>query len=172
LKGFDIAGKIENITSRGLFIEWYDLKIKEVAPKQLINNSKTETLALIKEKLMCETFCKTMPLNIPKEHFEILTTSLSRDKKPFLTKLQYNDFIDRAFLGKTDLPKQKINIAPKGEKLKVQYLFRQFYENYCIDYFNTGQSQDVFIKLLTDNFIGWEFKNVHGNFNKKPLKTL
>lgn len=117
-------------------------------------------------------FCKKMPLDIPKEHFKILTEKNSKNGEPFLTQDQFNNFINRAFCGKTDLPLQKFNQAPKGEKLKIQYLFYQFYENYCFEYFNTGQTKDVFIKLLTENFIGWDYENVHDNFNTKPKKTL
>jgi hypothetical protein len=112
-----------------------------------------------------------MPLNIPKEHFKILTTSLSKNDKPFLTELQYNDFINKAFLGKIDLPQLKFNQGSK-EQSKIQNLFYQFYQSNSFEYFGTDQTKDKFIKLLTDNFEGWEFKKVFGNWNKKPLKTL
>lgn len=117
-------------------------------------------------------FCKTMPLSIPKEHFKPLTIECSKDGKPFLTQEQFDNFINRAFFGKVDLPQQKFNQAPKGEKLSIQYVFRQFYDNYCFEYFNTGQKQDIFIKLLSDNFVGWNFDNVKANFKTKPKKTL
>lgn len=117
-------------------------------------------------------FRETMPLSIPKEHFKVLTVKNSKNGKPFLTQDQFDTFINRAFLGKFDLPKLKFNQAPKGEKLKIQYLFRQFYENYCFEYFDTGQTQNVFIALLTENFTGWDFKNVKDNFKTKPKKLI
>lgn len=40
LKGFSVAGKIENITSRGLFIEWYDVRIAELALKHKATKEK------------------------------------------------------------------------------------------------------------------------------------
>lgn len=166
LKGFSVAGKIEDISLTGAFIEWYNLKITETNTKPHLNNENE------KPQQNKNKFCKAMPLNIPKEHFKILTEKNSKNGRPFLTQDQFNIFIERAFLGRTDLPMQKFNQAPKGEKFKIQYLFRQFYENYCIEYFNTGQTQDIFINLLTDNFIGWTFENVKDNFKTKPKNTL
>lgn len=117
-------------------------------------------------------FCKNMPLSIPKEHFKRLTEKSSKNGQPFLTQDQFDNFINRAFLGKKELLSQKMNLAQKGEKLKIQNLFYQFYENYSFDYLGTGQTKDIFVKLLTDNFIGWEYENVHVNFNKKPINAL
>lgn len=159
--------KVYDNVLRAAFIEWYEFKLSELQPSQTKNNTETE------EPQQDENvFCKTMPLNIPKEHFKTLTLKNSKNGLPYLTQNQFNDFINKAFLGKVNLPKQKFNQVPKGEKLKIQYLFRQFYENYCFEYFNTGQTQDVFIKLLTENFIGWEFENVKNNFKTKPKKLI
>ncbi|WP_417195509.1 hypothetical protein [Bizionia sp.] len=117
-------------------------------------------------------FCASMPLDIPIEHFKILTISKSKNGKPYLTKGEFEIFIQRAFLGVDNLEKLKFNQAPKGEKFKIQYLFRQFYENNCFEYFGTGQTQDLFIKLLTKNFTGWHFKNVKNNFKTKPKSLI
>lgn len=117
-------------------------------------------------------FCKSMPLDIAKEHFKVFIETNSKNKKTFLTTEQYNFFIERAFCGNTGLPKQKFNQIPKGEKLLIQAVFYDFYNNYCMDYFSTMQCQEIFIKLLTENFIGWDFKNVKENFNPKTKKRL
>jgi|26BtaG_2_1085354.scaffolds.fasta_scaffold00606_10 hypothetical protein len=121
---------------------------------------------LIKHEL--NMFCRSMPLSIPKEHFRVFTLNNSSNGKPFLTEEQFSCFIDRAFCYNMEIPKQKFNQSPKGEKLKIQYVFRQFYENYCFEYFDSGNTQDLFIKLLTENFIGWDFHNVKNNFKTKP----
>lgn len=141
------------------FLDWYDTMIIK-QPEHTNNNTDEVNL-----------FCKTMPLSIPKEHFKPLTIVCSKDGKPFLTQEQFNNFINRGFGGKVDLPKIKFNQAPK-EKSKIQYLFYQFHQNYSFDYFGTEQTKNVFVKLLTDNFVRWDFENVHGNFNKKPIKML
>jgi hypothetical protein len=160
LKGFTVSGKIEDVSFRGAFLDWYDTMIIK-QPEHTNNNTDAVNI-----------FCKTMPLSIPQEHFKPLTIECSKDGKPFLTQDQFENFIDKGFAGKVHLPKLKFNQAPKGEKFKIQYLFYQFYQNYSFEYFATGQTQDVFIKLLTDNFVGWDFKNVHDNFNTKPKKML
>lgn len=121
---------------------------------------------------MGNTFCRSMPMDIPIEHFKVLTIKKSKNGKPFLTQDEFEVFIKKAFLGIEGLEKQKFNQAPKGEKFKIQYLFRQFYENYCYEYFDTGQNQDIFIRLLTDNFKGWDFENVKNNFNTKPKSLI
>jgi hypothetical protein len=117
------------------------------------------------------TFCPKMPLSIPKEHFKVLTDKMSKNGQPFLTNEQFGLFIERAFCGNTEISKQKINKA-NSEKLLVQSLFYEFYNNYCMDYFNTMQCQAKFIKLLTDNFEGWDFQNVKNNFTPKTKKRL
>lgn len=168
-------------------VKWNDSTIKNIDEryrelKRYANNNLNDYLKNILLKSESQepqpiqnkvnVFCKTMPLSIPQEHFKILTTKNSKNGKPFLTQNQYDIFIKRAFLGENHLQKLKFNQAPKGEKLKIQYLFRQFYKNYGFEYFNTGQTQDIFIKLLTENFIGWDFKNVKNNFKTKPKKLI
>jgi len=118
------------------------------------------------------TFCRSMPLSIPKEHFKKLIETKSKNDQPHLTIEQYDLFIERAFCGKIETPKQEINKVPRGEKLLIQALFYEFYDNYCFMYFNTMQCQDNFIRVLTDNFVGWDFQNVKNNFKPKIKKRL
>ncbi|AUC82258.1 hypothetical protein [Lacinutrix sp. Bg11-31] len=116
-------------------------------------------------------FCKSMPYDIIVEHFEIFTSKNSKNGEPFLTKKQLDLFIKKAFCGIPNIQKQTFNQAPKGEKFLIQYRFREFYENYW-EYFGTGQVQENFIKLLTENFTNWEYENVKNNFKTKPKKTI
>lgn len=111
-------------------------------------------------------FCTSMPLHIPKEHFKVLTETKNKTGQPFLTEVQLNSFIERAFCGNKELPIQKFNHAPKGEKFQIQ---KVFYDFYCkgADYFPSSRCRDHFIRLLTDNFIGWDFNNVKSNFAKQ-----
>jgi hypothetical protein len=117
-------------------------------------------------------FSKSMPLSIAIEHFKVLTEKKSKNGKPFLTSDQLNSFIDQAFKGKKNLQKIKINQIPKGEKGLIQGTFYEFYNKYCFEYFNTMQCQENFIHLLTDNFSGWEYKKLKGNFKPKTNKRL
>lgn len=117
-------------------------------------------------------FCKSMAFDIVIKHFEIFTTKNSKNGKPFLTVTQFDNFIKRAFCGEQDIDMQEFNTPPRGEKMLIQYRFRQFYELYYDKYFNTVQVQDKFIKLLTDNFVGWDYNKVKNNFKYKPQKTI
>lgn len=118
-------------------------------------------------------FCKSMPLALPKEHFGVFTRKLSvNNNLPFLTDLQFDNFILKAFMGNNTVPKQKFNMKPRGEKLLIQSVFYDFYSNYCMDYFSTSQCQDNFIRLLTENFEGWNFENVKNNFTPKIKRRL
>ncbi|AXO80050.1 hypothetical protein DZC78_06485 [Olleya aquimaris] len=116
-------------------------------------------------------FNQSMPIEIAVNHFKIFTEKNSKNGKPFLTEKQFDIFIKKAFCGIPNLKKQKFNMAPKGENSLIKYRFREFYESYY-QYFGTGQVVDKFIELLTDNFVGWDFKNVKSNFNKKPSITI
>tara|TARA_R110002050_G_scaffold4573_2_gene22157 strand:- start:69017 stop:70120 length:1104 start_codon:yes stop_codon:yes gene_type:complete len=116
-------------------------------------------------------FQKSMPFKIAVNHFKIFTTTNSKNGEPFLTKDQLDIFIKKAFCGIPDLPKQTFNQMPKGEKFIIQYRFREFYEKHW-EYFGTGQVQEKFIELLTDNFTDWDYQNVRNNFKTKPKKTI
>lgn len=111
-------------------------------------------------------FCRSMLLKVPIDHFKTFTETTSQNGKPFLTIDQLNTFIDRAFCGNTELPMQKFNQATKGEKLKIQKVFYDFY-SIGVEYFRSSKCRDNFIRLLTDNFIGWDFENVKNNFSKQ-----
>ena len=144
----------------------------EIDRLERLNTPATQTIRKSDtERTELNVFCPSMPLSIPKEHFKVLTDKESKNGQPFLTNEQFDLFIERAFCGNAEIPKQKINKGSR-EKLLVQSLFYEFYDNYCMEYFSTMQCQDVFIKLLTDNFIGWDFQNVKDNFTPKTKKRL
>ena len=116
-------------------------------------------------------FQKSMPIELAVSHFKKLTENNSKNGRPFLTEEQLDVFIKKAFCGVPDLTKQTFNQAHRGEKFIIQYVFREFYDTNWF-YFGTGQVQDKFIKLLTENFTDWDYENVRNNFSKKPTKTI
>lgn len=166
--------KSTNTSNRSIAADIVDSLRAEVEMDELL--LRAENIRKEKEGINSATqpniFCKSMPLNIPIEHFKVFTEKLSKNKKPFLTIEQLNLFIDKAFKGNEKLPKQKFNQMPKGEKLLIQAVFYDFYNTNCFYYFNTMQCQDIFIKLLTDNFEGWDYKNVKANFTPKTKKRI
>jgi hypothetical protein len=111
-------------------------------------------------------FCQSMPLSKVKEHFKVFTEKNSKNNKPFLTTEQLNLFLEKAFHGKATVEKQAFNYA-KREKLFIVKRFYQFYLIAVRDYESISQCQPKYIKLLTDNFINWEYKSVKNNFGNK-----
>lgn len=119
-------------------------------------------------------FCERMPLSFPRNHFNLFVKNKSKlDKKPFLTKEELDLFIDRAFCGNTDIEMLTFHQSPKGEKLIIQRVFYDFYlECKKANYFDSTIYQNIFIKLLTDNFKGFHFDKLNKNFNPKTKNKL
>jgi hypothetical protein len=149
-------------------------QLLKALPPQPIETKPEQVTTIVKktDTKIINTFCNSMDLSIPREHFKVFTEKKSKNTKIYLTGEQLNSFIERAFCGNKKIPKQKFNQAPKGEKLLIQSVFYEFYNTYCFEYFNTMQCQETFIKLLTENFEGWNFKNVKENFTPKTKKRL
>ena len=135
------------------------------------NKDKKDAEALnLKDKKEVNEFCESMDLDIPRNHFKRLTSNNSKNGKPFLTEMQLENFIQRAFLGNKDLSKQKINYVVR-EKLLVQYVFKEFFDEHHL-YFNYGEGLKKCLELLTENFEKWEYKNVYDTKGKKPKHPL
>ena len=126
----------------------------------------------IKQKIESENgnainvFCKPMPLEIAREHFKVFVTTESKNGNLFLTNEQLNSFIKRAVEGNKEIEKQTLNWANR-EKLFLVKRFYQFYTLAVDRYENTTQCKEKYIKLLTDNFTNWDFKNIKSNFANK-----
>jgi hypothetical protein len=129
------------------------------------NNGSAKT----EKKIEVNIFCESMSFDIPKEHFKVFKEKKNKNGDSFLTEVQFNAFINKAFYGKADIPKQKLNQS-KGEKLLLQAVFYDFYHEHCFNYFNTMQCRDNFIHLLTENFEGWDFNKVKANFKPRNAK--
>lgn len=151
---------IQNNTTHSL-IETNQTTIPE------LDKSKKES----EQKIPVNIFCPKMGLDIPKKHFKVFTENLSKNGKPFLTEEQLNNFIKRAFSGNKNIPKLKFNNGSKQRSL-IQWEFYDFYFNNCETFFYTMQRQSDFIKILTENFEGWEYKKVQSNFKPKTKSRL
>jgi len=178
---YEILNKysISKIEARQILLDMqgsFSLSTNEIIVKPIILYLERSSLNLKKDTPLEEStevniFNRAMNLEIPRNHFKKLTTNNSKNGLPFLTEIQLENFIQRAFLGK-NLPIQNFNQAPKGEKLLLQSVFYEFYELYCIQYFDSGQVQDKFIVILTNNFHGWNYEKLRGNFKPKTTKRL
>ncbi len=111
-------------------------------------------------------FCPGMDINIPIEHFKVFKEKSSKNGKPFLTIVQFDLFIQRAFHGDSEISKQTFNVGNR-EKLFIVKRFHQFYDIAAKEYENTTQCRDKYIKLLTDNFTNWEYQDIKNNFGNK-----
>lgn len=125
-------------------------------------NSLSKSGGLAKENM----FCKAMPLEIAKEHFLVFTKRLSKNKQPFLSEEQLNLFMERAFQGNSQIEIQTFNYSIR-EKLFIVKRFYQFYLLAIQDYESTTQCKDKYLKLLTDNFSNWDYRNIKTNFGNK-----
>ena len=110
----------------------------------------------------------SMPLDEVKRWFIQLAENNSKNGKPFLTIEQVEQFIERAFVGNTNIQKLTLNYANR-EKLILWKLFYQYYQN-CVSIDRSVergvQCRDKYIKLLTDNFTNFIFEKVKDNFSK------
>lgn len=110
-------------------------------------------------------FCKSMPLKIPIEHFKIFVDIENRNGNPYLSKEQFISFIKRVFLNDKSIDKISFDIGSRG-KLFVIKRFYEFYQK-AIRFENTNQCRDKYIKLVSDNFTNWDYKDLKDNFGNK-----
>lgn len=112
------------------------------------------------------SFCQTMPIGFAIDHFKVFVNCKSKNGEPFLSQKQFDNFINRAFHNKTDIPKERFNCGPR-EKLFILKRFYEFYQKGAADYEGTGQCRDKYIKLISDNFQNWSFTGIKNNFGNK-----
>jgi len=112
-------------------------------------------------------FCKSMPLKTAKDFFNVFVEQKSKNKKAFLTSVQFKLFIEKAFCNNTKIEQQSFNYTSR-EKL---FIVKRFYEFYSMaienDFENTSQCKQKYIHLLTDNFTNWEYESIKNNFGNK-----
>lgn len=118
------------------------------------------------------SFCRAMPVSAALEHFRKLVTNNSMNGKPYLTEQALNAFIQRAFYGDANVAKQTINFNPAKERGIIIALFHQFYTIGCNEWEPNTQCQQKYVKLLVDNFNGWDLNKVKNNFTKRPKRTI
>lgn len=114
-------------------------------------------------------FCKGMPVEFARDHFNFFTETNSKNGKPFLNTEELEVFIRKAFLGYPSVEKLTFNMVA-GESMEVREKFYMFYleaSNPMSGYEQTSYCKEKYIKLLTDNFNGFNFNTVKNNFRIK-----
>lgn len=105
--------------------------------------------------------------NIPLEKVIAFFKQLCDAEHLVLTELEFNHFIQRAFLGNASIEKQSFNTS-KRKKGMIIKLFNLFY-NGTFNNFNYEKQyirKDKYVKLITDNFSNWDHKSVSDNFSR------
>lgn len=83
--------------------------------------------------------------------------------KQWLSDIQFNKFIERAFQGNTRVEKQKFEMGMR-EKYFIVKRFVELYESHLKLSIASKSDKINYIKLLTDNFTGWSYEKVSENF--------
>lgn len=111
-----------------------------------------------------------VPLIDVKNHFIQLTVKTSKKNgKPHLTKEQLTQFIEIAFLDRrnADENKKKIRMNfDRGELHTIRKVFYDFYKTYRSEYESSQSVKEKYVKLLTDNFEGFDYTKIANNFDK------
>jgi hypothetical protein len=113
-------------------------------------------------------FNKSLPMGEVVKHFRVLTERKSKNGKPFLTPEQLISFLQKGFLGKQELPKQKINYANTEKGLVIL----RFYELFLLAVTNYGEknSKSKYINLVLNCFDNWDKKSIEAFF--KPNRIM
>jgi len=110
----------------------------------------------------------SVPLSIVIAYF----MQLAEARNTFLTKKEVEGFVNKAFCEGSEGAKIKLSVK-RGEQQKVWKLFFNFYSDCTIDFeYETAKqgNKAKYVKLITDNFRNWEYKQVADNFSKSNSK--
>ncbi|ADB39293.1 hypothetical protein [Spirosoma linguale] len=115
-------------------------------------------------------FNPPMPLNAVERWFIQLAENNSKNGDPFLTQVEVDQFIERAFVGVPYTEKLSIN-EKRGDKANVIGLFHLFYTHCMTHHPKMGKIDPTatvqkYISLLTDHFNNWTFDEVKDNFRR------
>ncbi|SOD98051.1 hypothetical protein [Spirosoma fluviale] len=113
-------------------------------------------------------FNERMHLDEVRKYFIQLAKNSSKNGNPFLTIEQFEQFINRAFVGEPFTEKLSMN-EKTGDKGKVIGLFYLFFTRCTthqpkIGKLDPNATVEKYIRLLTDHFDNWTFDEVKNNF--------
>lgn len=155
-------------------IKFLQEKIDEIENENIVSSKnkveETTDKALSEIIASDNKFCSTMPIQVARTHFEIMTTTLNKNGVPFLNKSDFEKFMQRAFLKDKSIQKIKFNFGTR-EKLFIVKRFYEFYLNESGKYENTTQCKKKYIELLTNNFENWNYESIKNNFGNKVKRS-
>ncbi len=131
------------------------------------SNSKTASDKITDLRNKENKIYKGLPMEVVIDHLSVLTTQNSKNGKPFFTDAQFHTFLEKGFLGKLGLPKQRINVQ-RGEK---GFIIKRFYQLFEIAVSQYGDLNQKFkyIKVFSDCISNWPKDTIEAFF--RPNKT-
>ena len=137
---------------------------KEIVPHELPASDKVEDIISGKDtfeqrlegiKNANNTFLPNMPMSAVIEHFSVFYKKKNtKTDLPYLTEDQFINFLERAFLGNTNIAKQAITFT-NGEKGFVISRFFDFYNVAVTNHRENGTNKDKYKSFIIDNFSNW-----------------
>ena len=179
---YDLSDKIlQKIRLRDPIIDFKDLsfdflqnrvnRINKLINSEVVKIEEGTSISFIESRKDQENSFNSVPINKVREIFGVLVTEKNRLSKPthFIDKTQLEQFIKKAFLGDSSIKKLKIKYNPDLDTVRITHLFYSF-RNYSKDYRKKGRKYNNmdYVRLLTDNFLGFDESTVHNNFANKP----
>ncbi len=182
LISFDLSSLTAKIYGKCfLFYEYLKERLSELQPTAPTTNdqqqaNKVSTPNNLEQMENINHFNKFMPIELAENHFKVFTDAKhKKGNTPFLSKEAFEQFIKKAFHGKSEIEKQKLNVGTR-EKWFIVKRFYEFYkigigENEGLQYETTTQCREKYIRLLTDNFTNWSYNEIENNFNKEVKRA-
>ena len=121
------------------------------------------------EFLNGQNLFNNMPMIEVFNYFNDLLSYKKNDDSFLIDKQNLLNFLNRTFLGKSDIAKAKIN-NDKAQNSAIVFFFYQYYlicTNGC-KYEPTHNCREKYENLLSHNFENFDVGIVHNNFNKEP----
>ena len=167
--GKNISDALEVLQLRIKYNEGKTLEKKETDPGNLNEiDDQTFRQSLAEISKVENRFNKSLPMAEVVKHFKVFTERKSKNGKPFLTPEQLISFLKKGFLGKQELPKQKINYSNTEKGLVIL----RFYELFLLAVTNYGEknSKSKYINLVLNCFDNWDKKSIEAFF--KPNRIM
>jgi hypothetical protein len=109
-----------------------------------------------------------MPMSSVRKYFNLLAIMRNGQGQSFMEPEDVDLFIQRAFTGTSDIPKVKIRKGAR-DGAYIQKLFYEYWQSckYGDRFISQGgNTQQEYLKLLTDNIEGFDFESLSANFHK------
>jgi hypothetical protein len=169
---------IETISSASVLSgEWRELSsdesnesIKEILATNRVEKYHGTITSEIEEQVLLEApisqytiFCPKMSIEFAKKYLIQLKKLRKGNSVPFFSEDEYDLFIQKACMGDKRIKKFLFN-SKAGTKKDFIAIFHAFYVAARDNKLSERNSTSIFKSLIVDNFEGWTYKELIGNF--------